>query len=86
MSITYQHDRKNKCHKVYLGGRKTGIIKILNPGFQYVPAGCKSGGIIYDTLIECQKSIGNSPADRNREPCESSRRDTKAEQPLLTFK
>ena len=56
--ITYE---RQEWIIVNIDGRKVGKIKIIEKKwrdlFQYFPNGCKVGGVIFDTLDACKKSL-----------------------------
>ena len=43
--------------KVRIDGVIIGEIKPIKKGWQYFPNGQKEGGDIFETLLECQKSL-----------------------------
>jgi hypothetical protein len=44
-------------YKVKLDGKVVGEIKRLSNGWQYYPINAKFGGMIFDTLVECKRSL-----------------------------
>lgn len=44
-------------YKVKLDGKIVGEIKRFSNGWQYWPKDAKLGGILYNTLTECERSL-----------------------------
>jgi hypothetical protein len=45
--------------EVLLEGKKSGVIRTVQGGFQYVPNGMKEGGEVFKTKTEVRRSLEN---------------------------
>lgn len=59
--ITFTQIDPKTIH-VLLDGKRVGEIRSVEGGFQYFPKGQKKGGEVFQTLIDCKKSLSDEEA------------------------
>jgi len=55
--LSYKHSEETPDVMVFLDNKKVGKIKCRSYGYRYYPKGAKTGGELFPTLEECQKSL-----------------------------